>query len=439
MMFSRRHIAWLWLVATMLAGCKSPSEPPAVSISSITPADAEEGTSVSVQIAGDGFHVRLATNVDNGEVTAGEIEVTLGAVALTDVVLQSEDRIDARVPDSLNIGTHSLTVRFADGREATLADAFLVWRACQDVGDCDDGDPCTTSQECVQNRCVVGPPDKDEDGDGAIDQACGGTDCADTAGSDPACNNLDGANCHPGLAGSDGCDGADNDCDGNADEDPDVEWWPDNDMDGFGDMLATGEVTCSGPAGSVDNNRDCADVPGSDPNCGNTDGSNCSPEVFEGPVGDATCDDGIDNDCDGDTDMADSTCGCVDQCDATCGGSDCCTTPCPGGDCTPVCDVAGCSCNIACANATSCNANCTEGATCVLSCQDAAECAITCTNNSTCYIDCLNADRCDVVHCVNGAQCVLDCSGATSCEFNSCAGGEQSCPGNITVCNRDCP
>lgn len=45
------------------------------------------------------------------------------------------------------------------------------------------------------------------------------TDCADEAVASPTCNGLPGELCHPGPSANDGCDGADNDCDGVTDED----------------------------------------------------------------------------------------------------------------------------------------------------------------------------------------------------------------------------
>jgi len=81
------------------------------------------------------------------------------------------------------------------------------------------------------------------------------------------------------------CDGIDNDCDGQADEDvADLPvWYPDTDGDGYGalDGLSVG---CTGLEGYVDNDGDCDDA--------NADVHPGSPEAQ----------DGIDNDCDGTVD-----------------------------------------------------------------------------------------------------------------------------------------
>ena len=78
------------------------------------------------------------------------------------------------------------------------------------------------------------------------------------------------------------CDGADNDCDGNIDEDASdaTTWYEDADGDGYGDEDSTTEA-CDEPDGYVDNADDCDD-----------DDDGRSPDVDE------VCD-GSDNNCDG--------------------------------------------------------------------------------------------------------------------------------------------
>ena len=86
------------------------------------------------------------------------------------------------------------------------------------------------------------------------------------------------------------CDGLDNDCDGSTDEasafDASV-WYTDGDGDGFGDGTPT--IACDAPAGSVTVDGDCDDGD-----------SLINPDVDE------LCD-GLDNDCDGDTDESSAT------------------------------------------------------------------------------------------------------------------------------------
>ena len=79
------------------------------------------------------------------------------------------------------------------------------------------------------------------------------------------------------------CDGVDNDCDGDIDEEVQTTFYADTDNDGFGDP-AVSQTACSAPNGFVTDNTDCDDT---------------RDDVFPGAP--ELCD-GVDNDCDGDTD-----------------------------------------------------------------------------------------------------------------------------------------
>ncbi|HWN69912.1 MAG TPA: hypothetical protein VNM90_19855, partial [Haliangium sp.] len=74
-----------------------------------------------------------------------------------------------------------------------------------------------------------------------------------------------------------------------------------------------------------------------------------------------------------------------------------------------------------------------------LDCAGAERCEATCKDNSYCEIDCQGTDRCDKTRCTDGSTCVLDCTGSERCEFNQCNGTVRQCPGNILVCNGECP
>jgi hypothetical protein len=203
-------------------------------------------------------------------------------------------------------------------------------------------------------------------------------DCADMAGSDPACGGLDGALCNPlalEAAAPDPAictDSADNDCDGSADA-----------LDS--DCMCAG--TCGGCAGA------------------------CCTEVCPGGDCALSCSGG---------------CTCVHDCAAS------------SGHCEETCDAS--VCYVDCTDTTGeCNANCITGATCFVDCTNALNCdRVDCFTGSDCEFDCTGATSCDL-ECQGGSTCVLDCTGATNCQFRSCDGPVMSCPGNITVCNRACP
>jgi hypothetical protein len=110
---------------------------------------------------------------------------------------------------------------------------------------------------------------RDQDGDGQVDVAFGGTDCDDA---DPLV----------GEGFSETCDGIDNNCDGAVDEGVLLRFLPDRDGDGYGDDSAATVEACEAPPEHVATVGDCDDA---DPAT--------RPGVEE------ICGDGIDNNCDG--------------------------------------------------------------------------------------------------------------------------------------------
>jgi len=149
-----------------------------------------------------------------------------------------------------------------------------------DGGDCDDGDsafhPNASEDDCTDPadyNCDGSTGYADEDGDGWA--ACVECDDGDSA-INPDATEL--------------CDGVDNDCDGDTDEDEadDVAtWYADTDGDSYGDA-ATTDVACDQPSNFVADASDCDDG-----------------DSAINPAATELCD-GVDNDCDGDTDEDDA-------------------------------------------------------------------------------------------------------------------------------------
>ncbi|MBM4367131.1 MAG: VCBS repeat-containing protein, partial [Deltaproteobacteria bacterium] len=170
--------------------------------------------------------------------------------------------------------------------------------------DCDDTDASVypgaseTTGDGIDSDCDGGETCyADGDGDGYTDGstvASADSDCGDAGeatSSDPTGDCDDGdASAYPG--GTETCDGADNDCDGTADDGVGSTWYADDDGDGYGD--ATDTVTaCTAPSGYVATGTDCNDTyswinPGRGESVGNHYDEDCS--------GAATCYADADND-----------------------------------------------------------------------------------------------------------------------------------------------
>ncbi len=153
---------------------------------------------------------------------------------------------------------------------------------CNDVDDDCDG----TIDEADADDASTWYADTDTDGYGdptVTDAACDAP--AGFVSNDDDCDDSRAAS---SPAGTERCNGADDDCDGTVDEDAAVDvstWYRDSDGDGYGDPSVS-DVACDLPTGYVSNDDDCSDAfasryPGATESCNLAD-DDCDGLVDDG-------------------------------------------------------------------------------------------------------------------------------------------------------------
>ncbi|MCB9760039.1 MAG: hypothetical protein H6739_09420 [Alphaproteobacteria bacterium] len=150
----------------------------------------------------------------------------------------------------------------------------------------DDCDGVVNEDDAVDTSTFYADADGDSYGDASV------TDAACTAGTGYVSDSTDcddtSASVYPGA--TEYCNGVDDDCDSDTDEDDAVDvatWYADADGDSYGDASVT-DIDCDQPSGYVASSTDCDDA---------------SASVY--PGADEYCN-GVDDDCDSDTDEDDA-------------------------------------------------------------------------------------------------------------------------------------
>lgn len=201
------------------------------------------------------------------------------------------------------------------------------------------------------------------------------------------------------VAGLTCTDGQDNDCDGTVDcDDSDCADDAACFVSGCGNgVCESGESRCSCPV-------DCGAPPSSETNCTN----------------------GIDDDCDGSIDCADSNCAA---------NAACASDPCGNGVCES--GESRCSCPVDCGVPPSSESNCTNGID--DDCDGAVDCADSnCATNSACATDPCGDGVCDTVNGEDGCTCSQDCGSAPSTETLCSNGMDDDCDGLADGDDPDC-
>ena len=305
-------------------------------------------------------------------------------------------------------GDHDLCVAVGGGT--------VCGRDCREE-DCPEGYVCRPVDEGEGEDLQCVPADgwcsdcHDEDSDGHV----GGPDCPEG----PDC---DDSRIDVYLGAPELCDGADNDCDGATDEDFDLSRDPDH--------CGSCERSCSyehGVAGCVQGECGLAGCEDGFLDCNERPDDGCERPCQPTHGGSEACD-GVDNDCDCDTDA-----GCaLDSDPAHCGR---CGRACPGADCVATeggyeawgasaCDGGECAAlqPMACGLYT-CSGGGQQGEQCARACQDDSTCvpAAHCEAGA-CVADRADGDPCDeprqcaAGHCGNGRCCAdLAGDGSTDC------------------------
>ncbi len=288
-----RPIPFLFLALSLTTGCfvkpddTGPTDP------------VDSGDPQPVDADGDGYDDTVDCDDSDPAVFPGADELCNGIDDDCDEDVDEADAIDATawLPDADGDG-------FGDrNTDVAVASCEAVSGHVADASDCDDSDPavnpdadeiCNELDDDCDGEIDVDASDAptwyldyDDDGYGGSTYTLEACDAPEGYVADATdCDDLE-VYSFPGA--DEWCDGVDNDCDDEVDEDDAIDaptWYEDADGDGYGSTTAT--QACAMPKGFVDDSSDCLDS-----------------DAASYPGAAETCD-GYDNDCDGTTDEADA-------------------------------------------------------------------------------------------------------------------------------------
>ena len=261
---------------------------------------------------GDSSAATTACAAASGQVsTPGDCDDADSAIhpAATELCNGIDDDCDG----SVDPGTSAdATTWYTDSDDDGYGDPATAASACAatsgqvaDDSDCDDGDaaihPAATELcNATDDDCdgIVDPSTSadattwydDADGDGYGDPSTAATACAATSGQVADSSDCDDTSAAINPGATELCNGVDDDCDGDTDPVTSADattWYGDADGDGYGDPTTT-STACTGASDQVATGGDCDDT-----------------SAAVNPAATESCN-GIDDDCDGDTDPSTS-------------------------------------------------------------------------------------------------------------------------------------
>ena len=199
------------------------------------------------------FTFGLSHLVACGEKDTGPVDVDNDGIVASEDCDDGNSAINDSATDTVGDGID----QNCDGIDGTDMDGDGLASVASGGMDCDDED----ADETVSMGMVFYI---DADGDGFGDASQEVTACESPVGYVDNADDCDDADAGISPAAEEICDGVDNDCDALTDDDDDSimgqgTYFADGDGDGFGDPMAP-KVTCDVPEGFIDNDGDCDDT-----------------------------------------------------------------------------------------------------------------------------------------------------------------------------------